>query len=388
MKTFEFSGTLQASKSLMNRALIIQGHFPDIQILGSSDSRDVQFTQKALATSGSLIEVGEGGTTLRFLSFYFSRKPGSWTLRGSPRLMSRPIKGLIDLLSQLSVKAVQNSETTLSLESQGWVLPQVVSVDLSETSQFASGLLLNAWNLPQDLKLQLSKSRISDGYLDMTIELLRQAGMKLIVNSNNIVIPSGQKAVGQILNLEPDLSSAFVVASLAAIRGHSVIYNFPQKSLQPDFYFLELFTNMGIPWTLKENTLTVHRAERIEPIEVSLKNAPDLFPVLAILLSKTLGTSRLYGAPQLIYKESNRIQKISELLTKMQVKHQVLSDGMEITGSVHHLEFFEYDTDHDHRLAFAAALAKSMGYRMRIRNPEVVDKSFPGFWDLISGGPG
>jgi 3-phosphoshikimate 1-carboxyvinyltransferase len=73
----------------------------------------------------------------------------------------------------------------------------------------------------------------------------------------------------------------------------------------------------------------------------------------------------------------------------MNVEHQLHDDGITIKSlGRHHHQFFEFDPDQDHRLAFAGALAKSFGYRMRILNPRVVDKSFPSFWNLIGGGPG
>jgi 3-phosphoshikimate 1-carboxyvinyltransferase len=388
MKTFEFSGTLQASKSLLNRAQVIQAFSADLKINGTTNSRDVQFLKKALSQIGSTFDVGEGGTTFRFLAFYLSRKPGTWTLTGSSRLFSRPTKALLDILQQLSIQNIKMDQTSLRFQTQGWKWTGPVSVDLSQSSQFASGLLLSAWNLDQDLELQLSQARVSDGYLGMTIQLLQQAGMEIQKTAKGLRVPRQQKVTARELVIEQDLSSAFVVAALAAARGQCQIQNFPLKSLQPDRVFVDLFEQMNIPMSREKTTLQISRAENIHPLQVSLKEAPDLFPVLCVLLSKANGTSRIFDTPQLVHKESNRLQKTSELLTKMKVKHQLEDNGIQIEGGSHHHELFVFDPDEDHRLAFAAAVAKSMGYRMRVLHPEVVDKSFPGFWDLISGGPG
>lgn len=388
MKSFDFKGEISSSKSYFNRALILSHYKKDLLILGQSQSQDVIFLKNAIADLDSEMWVGEGGTTLRFLSLLVSRIPGRWKLKGSSRLFSRPQEELKTVFDQLGVDLNFQSDA-LEIVSKGWAPPVLIKLDLSKSSQFASALILNAWDLPFDLNLQLSKERVSDGYFNMTLDLVQKAGMTLIADGNLIKIPAGQKIRIDSLVVEPDLSSAFVVASLAAGRGHCEISNFPFESLQPDVFFLELFKEMHVPFAKRENCLIVDRATQMLPIRTSLRNAPDLFPVLCVLLTKAKGVSRIFDTPQLIYKESNRLQKTAELLTLMKVEHQLEKDGIIINSTgFHHHEFFQFDPDHDHRLAFAAALAKSMGYRMKISNPQVVNKSFPDFWNLIGGGPG
>lgn len=388
MKRFDFTGEISSSKSYFNRALIISQYKVGLKITGESKSQDVLHMQRALEKLQSDMEVGEGGTTLRFLSFLVSRKPGKWKLKGSSRLFSRPQSELQNILNQLGV-VVQFSEGTVEIKSEGWKPAGIIELDLSRSSQFASGLILNSWDLPFELNLSLSEKRVSDGYLEMTLDMVKKAGMIFSVAGNKINIPPNQKVTVNSIKVEPDISSAFIVASLAAGRGHCEIENFPFESLQPDKLFLDLYTKMNVPWTQKDSTLIVDRAFEMKPIEISLKKAPDLFPVLCVLLSKAKGRSVISDTPQLVHKESNRLQKTSELLSLMKVENKIIPNGIEISSSGnHHHEFFEFDPDQDHRLAFAGALAKSFGYRMRIKNPEVVNKSFPDFWNLIGGGPG
>jgi 3-phosphoshikimate 1-carboxyvinyltransferase len=108
------------------------------------------------------------------------------------------------------------------------------------------------------------------------------------------------------------------------------------------------------------------------------------------LCSQAEGKSVLYGAPHLKAKESDRIQKTSELLTVMQITHQAKSDGIEIQGKVSASKpstRIKFSPDQDHRMAMAAALAKSFGYNLHIQTPEVVQKSFPQFWQLTEVHP-
>ncbi len=388
MKTFDFKGQVSSSKSYFNRALILSQYKKDLKVIGDSESLDVLHLKNALQNLKSEMEVGEGGTTLRFLSFLMSRKPGTWKLKGSARLFKRPQEEIRNVLDQVGVKT-SFGEDYILIESAGWKENKLIRLDLSQSSQFASGFILNSWQLPFALTLYLSEERVSDGYLDMTLDLVKKAGMKFSFEKNVLTIPAEQEINIHSIEVEQDISSAFVIASLAAGRGHCEIKNFPISSLQPDVYFVELFKKMNVPIEMRGSSLFVDRVAEMKPIEISLRQAPDLFPVLCVLLSKAKGQSRIFDTPQLIFKESNRLQKTSELLTFMKVEHKLLTDGIIINSKgCHHHGFYEFDPDQDHRLAFAGALARSFGYRTRIKNPSAVNKSFPGFWNLIGGGPG
>jgi 3-phosphoshikimate 1-carboxyvinyltransferase len=120
-------------------------------------------------------------------------------------------------------------------------------------------------------------------------------------------------------------------------------------------------------------------------VNVNLENSPDLFPVLAVLCGLAQGTSKLFGAPHLALKESNRIQKTFELLTKAGIKSQIVDGGLIIEGSNMkiHSKAFSFDPDHDHRMAMAAALLNMVGAKIQILNKEVVNKSFPEFWSIV-----
>jgi 3-phosphoshikimate 1-carboxyvinyltransferase len=394
MKAFDFKGPIASSKSYFNRALILSHYKKDLVLYGNSQSLDVVNLQKALLTVQAQegkgeVYVGSGGTTLRFLSFLISRIPGQWKLVGEPRLFERPQQPLQTLLQYFGVD-VEFGPHFLEIESKGWCKPQgSIPLDLTQSTQFASGLILNAWNLPFPIELSESAEKVSDGYLEMTLDLVQKSGMKISRQGPQMTIGEGQQISVSEIKVEPDLSSAFVVASLAACRGHCEIQDFPFSSLQPDLLFVRLFEKMNVPLETRGSTLVVDRAFDLRPLEVSLRQAPDLFPVLAVLLTRAKGTSRIYNIPQLRFKESDRLSRTCELLHHMKVPFEAGDAELKIMSrGRHHHQFFEFNPDQDHRLAFAAALARSMGYRMKILDPEVVNKSFPGFWNLIGGGPG
>ena len=99
------------------------------------------------------------------------------------------------------------------------------------------------------------------------------------------------------------------------------------------------------------------------------------------------GDHAVGGAPHLAHKESSRIESTATLLRSLGCRFDLRKDGIEIEGGAPlSTKPFDFDPNHDHRLAMAAAVAQVAGADIRILHPEVVDKSFPEFWDLLAVG--
>lgn len=393
MKNFSFRGTLPASKSILNRLLILQSYEPTLEIVGDSTCDDVQLMKKALSDLGEglALDCGSAGTTFRFLALRVSRLKAQNFLRASLRLLERPHDELFNLLREFQVEHELEPEG-LYISSSGWTPSDLtgneitVQVDCSRSSQFASSVLLNLWGLSFDLRLSLTGAGVSLGYFDMTRALVAQAGMVVEKTSElEYLIRANQQISATQMTAEPDLSSAFAIAALATVAGEAEIQLFPSVSLQPDFAFVEILRLMGANIHFKDGSLCVKKPESaLRPVEIDLRNSPDLFPVLAVLCALADGESRLHGAPQLALKESNRIEKSAELVRRMGRRVETSSDGMVIHGSAEYNFPWKakFDPDQDHRLAMAAAVAQTVGVKIEITDPSVVNKSYPEFWQV------
>jgi len=375
----------------MNRALIAQSFEPRLQLNGDSSCADVVHMKSCLKKIGqsSVLDCGEGGTTLRFLAFRISREKGKFLLKGSSRLLNRPQKEIQDTLKQLGVD-VRFEKSGIRIISEGWKAPKkMLTVSAKDSSQFLSALFLSAWDLDFDLKIKVAGKITSLGYFEMTLKLLKELGFKYSRRQNVYTIPRGQKIQLKKYSVESDLSSLFSVAAFAAVSGKAVFKEFPKESLQPDVAFTQILKKMTVGVKQSGKQLTVNSPIQLKPVKVNLQNSPDLFPVLAVLCSFAVGKSILYGAPQLAFKESNRIQKTGELLKKAGVSCKLRKDGIEIEGRGTGLRSkrFRFDPDSDHRLAFAAALLKYYGEDIQILDPDVVRKSFPEFWKYVGVRP-
>ena len=466
-----FVGKGPVSKSLYLRALIVQSYFPAFQIqINQNDTPcdDVLYmktalhqlktwkTKKPVSDQKLIIDCGLSGAVLRFLALRVARGPVVNTgkanqnhstplagptnvvLTGKKYLFERPIRELISILGQLSCSA-KAMPGSLHIKSAGWqVTGDAITVSIHRSSQFASALLLNSWLLPFDLYLSLEGNPVSSSYLQMTISFLRSLGMQItplssplgagegkshnLPISKEYYIPKGQKISQWSYEPEQDMGCLFALSALTVKSetypdgGEVIFQDWPEKSLQPDFVFPSLLKKMGFKVLISKGSIKISPGPVIQPITYNMREAPDLFPVLSALCALSAGESRLYGAPHLRYKESHRLQKTAELLTKAGKKVQVLTqgvlkgatledspsykvhkkhgkankisikDGLIISGPVpsNKIPAFEFDPARDHRMVMSASVLKKLGLPIRILTPEVVSKSWPNFLHFLN----
>ncbi|MGE4132945.1 MAG: 3-phosphoshikimate 1-carboxyvinyltransferase [Bdellovibrionales bacterium] len=375
----------------MNRLHLAKSYHPGLRISGDSQCDDVRLMRDGLEAlqKGKEVQVGSAGTVLRFLALRASRLPGQHKLVGTERLFERPQLDILKILRQLGVEG-ELKKDHLTLKSDGWKLHgDTLLVPFTKSSQFASSVLLNSWDLPFDLFVSLGGQKISEGYWRMSLKLAQDLGMRIDFWDGDFRVPKGQKVTADEIAAEMDVSSAFVLAAIAAVSGSAHFPDFPEHSLQPDVAFVPIMGAMGVPIHYSGTTLKVEKAGTLRAVAADLKTCPDLFPVLAALCALAEGESLLYGAPQLAHKESHRIQKVNELLVRFGRQTEMRDDGLKISGPLPApgSAAFEFDCDQDHRLAFAAAVLRAAGHPVKILTPEVVSKSFPEFWQILGDRP-
>lgn len=381
---FKFKSDLVLSKSWLNRALIIQSYaatsFEDL----NSDSDDVVCLKQALQqmkAGQKEFYLGQGGTSFRFFCFLISRQPGNWVVKAHPRLLERPQQGLRSILQQLGVQ-IEFEKEKVVIRSEGWKIPTLIECRAEDSSQFISGLLLNAWNLPKDLNIKIHGPIVSAEYFKMTTALLKQFGLQIDEASTLRIL---KNQIPQIAKAQPevDVSSAFSLAAAGIIDGEVEITNWNPTSLQPDIIFLKIFDQMGISYSQTENKLKIAKHAKWNGAKVNLNHSPDLFPVLSVLCALADGPSNLFGAEQLKYKESDRLKKTKQLLDLLDFQSELRSDGLKIEGLSSKQDKNKnviFDPDHDHRMAMAAGLFKLAGFAIQIKDPAVVNKSYHSFW--------
>ena len=382
-----FVGRGPDSKSLLNRAYIIQSYDPNFKVIGSNTCDDVQVIQKALEDfkKNKPIFCGQSATALRFMALRVSRNPGVYVLSGEKNLFKRPHQTLIKILNQLGV-SVQFQNDHLSISSEGWK-PQGDALTFSSdiSSQFASAVLLNSFNLKKDLFLSLEGPVLSFSYLKMTLLFLRHLGFVVKGEFPELYIPAHQKITKKSYSAEPDMSCLFALACFAGLNGQSVFTPWVRESIQPDALFPSLLLKMGVDVRESKGNLKISAAQKRHGLLRNLKNNPDMFPLLAVLCALSEGESFLYGVPHLKFKESDRLVLTAHLIQQTGREVMQTQDGLRIRGSLKKGEkrLIVFDPQGDHRMAMAGALLLYAGFDVKIKNPECVNKSFPEFWKII-----
>lgn len=369
------------SKSIVNRALIINS-FSGHDYKFNSNSQDVLILQKALNKLGhKVFDLGEGGTSFRFFLARVSRLKGSFTIKISERLFQRPHNRLFDALESLGVN-LKFSENTIHLDSCGWTKNEI-EVDCEKSTQFISAILLSSFNLSFDLTIYLKNLNSSLSYFYMTLEVLTLSGLNYSFDGKKIVIKKNQPA-GVFKFRSPDLSSCFSLASAGVLSNGVLIKNLlNQKYFQGDKVFLDIFKQLGINYKQDHLGTLFNKKETLNSIEANLKDSPDLLPVLGVLCSFSDGISTLKGIKNCRYKESNRVKKTLELLKACGVEVLENEDYLEITGGVNLESKYSFDPDQDHRMAMAAGILGLKIKGLKVLNKEVVNKSYPSFWDEL-----
>ena len=132
--------------------------------------------------------------------------------------------------------------------------------------------------------------------------------------------------------------------------------------------------------------IEVRHAELIAT-EVEPEIVPSLIdelPLIALAAARARGTTMVRGAEDLRKKESDRIATVAEALTACGARVEALDDGWRIRGVPARIRGGVVDPHGDHRIAMMGAIAGLYSeHGVRVRDPECIDVSFPGFRDIL-----
>ena len=387
-KFFQFIGQAPLSKSLLNRALIIKSWYPNFVIRGSSLCDDILVMEATVKNLKQKREFhcGLSGTAFRFLAVRLSREKGEFLLKADPALFKRPLEEVVSLLSQLSV-LIKKTEQAYVISSEGWKLQgDCVYVPSQITSQWASALILNSWNLDRNLYFVFNSSAVSYSYFKMTLDFVKSLGLIIQQNGDEFFVPKGQSLKKKEYYPEQDKSCLFALACFAVLKGRAIFLDWKIDSLQADRIFTDILKTMGVSIELKKNQLIISKCDNLKPVNINVKEQPDLFPMLAVVCAKAEGLSVLKEVSHLAFKESNRTQKIKELLESCGIRVKIQKNDFLIHGQKKwnsEISPFVFDTEQDHRLVMAGELVASIGTPITVKGKNTVNKSFPEFYSLI-----
>ena len=385
---------LPRSKSESNRALMIAayGGFP-LEVDGLSDAHDTVLLKALLersslrggTTKQSIVDSEDAGTVARFLLTYLANKPGNWLLTGNERLSQRPIAPLIEALRQLGANVTTPSlraERSGALQSQQESLPlQIVgkpleggrvTLDASQSSQFASSLLLAAPTWEQGLHLTLTGNPVSMPYLEMTIKMMECFGVQVTRSGKEVAVKQ-QPYRPCSFTVSADWSAASYWYEMLALSdgGELLLKGLISHSLQGDAIIVEWFKPFGITTTFEPQGARLIKQNPIKEFPQNLvfdfTNNPDLFPAVYATCVALNVDAVFKGTETLSVKESDRLNALKTELS-------IIPQNSPLSLPV-------FCTYGDHRIAMSLASLWPLFGPVTVDNPSVVGKSYPSFWE-------
>lgn len=326
----------------------------------------------------------DSGTTIRFLLALLCLTSGTKEIGGNARLNERPIKDLVNALRLLGGQIdylEKEGQLPVKIHSSTLRLGSEVTIDASLSSQFFSALLMISPFL-KGVKIHLRGDLISKPYVDMTIHAMHEWGVDVFqMEDGGYHIPSGQLYQQNHYVIEGDFSSAGYFFAIAVLTQSTItLKNLNPHSKQADSKFLTILAQMGNEWSVSDQGITIV-GKQILPQSLDMEDCPDQVQTMAVLAAFAKGVTKISGVRSLRLKETERVEALKNELSKMGIKTEDTHDTLTIYGGAPQAAVI--DTYGDHRMAMAFAVAGTKLPGMKIRHPEVVNKTFPAFWDKL-----
>jgi 3-phosphoshikimate 1-carboxyvinyltransferase len=377
---------LPASKSIANRALIINalaGGKSELQNL--SDANDTQLMLRLVNATTHVIDVEDAGTTMRFLTAYFSVTHQHKVLTGTSRMKERPIGILVNALRSLGVDIVYTEKDGYPpMEIKGFSGQKTDTIRIrgDVSSQFISALMMIAPVLPKGLNLELEGKIGSRPYIEMTASIMEHFGVQVSFTGNIVSVkPQTYKATS--FTVESDWSAASYWFALVAMAEDAEIMlpKLSLKSLQGDSVITKIMEQLGVSAQMENSLLKLTKKNHVNEITWDFTHCPDLAQTVAVVCTAKGIKGNFTGLESLRIKETDRIaalqqelKKIGGDLIEIDAAHWTLMPSMALPPKA------SFATYKDHRMAMAfAPLVMLMD--VEIDKGDVVRKSYPNYWN-------
>ena len=387
--------TLNSSKSESNRLLIIQALSKEIiNINNLSNANDTIILKNLLnKNSNSIWNIEDAGTTMRFLTSFLSLKKNEVKITGSKRMEKRPIAILVNALNEIGAKIKYlKKEGYPPIYIKNKISQKINSIQIKGniSSQYISSLLLIAPILKNGIKIKIVEPFYSKPYVEMTLSLMKNFGIKYKWNKNKIKI-TNQKYLSGSYKIESDWSAASYWYSIISINDHIrslKLIGLRKNSFQGDKIIADIMKNIGVYTRFERDGISLIKNSNLESTkEINFKNCPDLAQTILVIAAVKKIKLKLKGLESLKIKETDRLIAMKKELKKIGCNFYEANNEWILEKRNNKLpKKLIINTYKDHRIAMSFASLSSK-LELIIKDPEVVNKSYPNFWnDLESIG--
>lgn len=344
-----------------------------------TNGEELRIVGGALKCPDDVIDARNSGTTIRLMAGVASLLPCVTVLTGDESVRRRPMQPLIDALAMMGVRCEStrgNGLAPLIVKGPNKGARTEIRGDVS--SQFISSLLISSALKEVDTEIVLTTPLKSRPYVDITMEMMTRFGAACRATGQGFLVQGGQRYRPRDYTVPGDFSSAAFPLAAGALTGKVTVWNLDPQDAQGDRAFLDILRSLGAEVEWKGDSLTCSSAE-LSATDIDLGDAPDLFPMAAVMCAYAKGESRIYNASHVRLKESDRIAATALFLKDMGADIVETEDGCVVRGG-RPLHGTKVDAFNDHRILMAAAVAglKASGETV-ISDGDCHRISYPGF---------
>ena len=331
------------------------------------------------------VQCNESGSTIRFLIPVGITRENELIFDGKGKLVDRPLDSYYRIFKEQGLK-YETTGGKLPLIVNGKLKPGNYEIDGNISSQFITGLLYALPLLEGDSKLIINKNLESKGYVDLTLEILKLAGIEIVNNDyKSFDIRGNQTYKPFDYTVEGDYSQVafwIVAGIISANRDNEVkCLHVNKNSLQGDREIIEIVTRMGANLEIFDDYVIV-KPSKTKGTVIDISQCPDIGPVLTVLAALSEGETRIINGERLRIKESDRITSIKTELNKLGANVAEEGDSLIIQGVERFRGGVTVNAWNDHRIAMSLAVASTKcEEEIILEEAESVRKSYPHFWD-------
>lgn len=367
--SFDTEATMDAMRSMGASISVVNG--------------TIHISSDGLHAPDRAIDVRNSGTTLRLMTGIASTFDSMTVLTGDESIRKRPMGPLLEALSTKGVEC-KSDHGRPPVSVKGPLKGGDVEVEGNMSSQFVSSLMMSAPLADSPMDIRVKGELVSKPYADITLSMMRAFGAAIEETDYGYHVECSPYMSRDYI-VPSDYSSAAFPLVAGALGGEVTVRNMDPWSKQGDRRIAGILEDAGMEVIREGDRITCRRTGRPKALDIDMSDIPDLFPIVSILLSVADGESRLYGAPHLRFKESDRIRLITDMVSVLGGDITGTDDGCVIRG-VDRLRGGRVIHDGDHRMMMSAAVASLM-----CDGPVVMDDdacwnvSYPGFVEEMSG---
>ena len=336
------------------------------------------------------LDMGNSGTSIRLLSGLLAGQGIDVTLVGDSSLSKRPMRRVIDPLTEMGAVVESNEKGTLPLQIKGSGSLKGIDYAMPMASaQVKSCVLLAGIYADGDTCVtEPAPTR------DHTERMLQAFGYEVTRNGSRACLTGGGRLTASNIEVPADISSAAFFMVAASIAPGSDI-TLEHVGINPTRTgVINILKAMGGDITLLNERMVGGepvadiqvRYAALNGIDIPLDQVPlaiDEFPVLFVAAACADGTTILRGAEELRVKESDRIQAMADGLRILGIDAEPTPDGMIIQGGQMGGGCVESHEDHRISMSFAVAALRASD-EIVINDCSNVNTSFPDFVSLAA----